>query len=406
MKQIHFPIGITAISFLLAISIAFGSGQAVPQENQKPASQNGKNGKQSRYVFAATTSERFIANEKNVFVIDLLKAATDPSRATVALIPTLARRLAFTSDGSLCLACNDQTPQLTVIDAEKAPGSPTESILARIPLKAPPSGLVISGGRPQAFVAENGQKSLEIIDIRNALEKREPAVVATIHCKYPVSGLALSPDDRYLFIIEKKIHVLLVEKLQKKEEGPEVASWEPPFPPGCVMTGSDSSVLYSQDISRVVLTFARLEQILSNPKKVEYVSGRTALNESESASKKDWKDPEETLSLCPGTPYLFITHPTLGRLSIVNMDRLRNGEKQWGEARIAAGKVPLQACFTSDGTTAVVNNYLSGNLYIYSVKKCLEDPENALTAKVAVPSPRFIAVKPDRKNNHENGSQQ
>jgi len=397
MKQTHFFIYCIALITFLAIFAICGIESAVPQENHKTPSPKGNGKALPRYVFAVTSSERYLATEKNVFVIDLAKAVSDPQHATVALIPTLARRLVFTPDGSLCLASNDQSPQLTVIDAEKAPSSPTESILAKIPLKAPPSCVVVSSVRPQAFVAENGQRYLEIIDIKNALEKREPAVLATLSFKYPLSSIALSPDNRYLFIIEKKIHVLLVEKLERNEEGPEVASWEPPFPSGSLIASLDGSALYSQDISRVVLTSARFDQILSKSKKVETMSGRTALSEGESVSRKEWKDPEDTLSLCPGTPYLFVNHPSHGRISILNMEQIRSGEKQWGVSKVAAGKAPLQTCFTSDGTTAVVNNFLSGNLYVFSVQKCLDDPENALITKVAVPSPRFIAVKPDKK---------
>ncbi len=398
MKKTRFFIYFTAVIVFLALFAIHGADRAVSQENQKTPLPQGENKTPPRYVFAVTTSERYIATEKNVFVIDIVKAVSDPQHATVALIPTLARRLVFTPDGSLCLACNDQSPQLTVIDAEKAPYSPTEAILAKIPLSAPPSCVIVSGGRPQAFVAENSQKSLEVIDIKNAMEKRDPAVLTTLRCNYPLSGLSLSPDNRYLFIIEKKVHVLLVEKLQKNEEGSEVASWEPPFPSGSLLVNSDGSALYSQDISRVVLTSARLDQILSGSKKVDTVSGRANLNEGESVSKKEWKDPEESLSLCPGTPYLFVTHPSLNRISILNMELQRKGEKLWGVARVTAGKAPLQTCFTSDGTTAVVNNFLSGNLYILSVQKCLDDPDKALITKVAVPSPRFIAVKPDRQN--------
>jgi len=396
MKQKQYFYFIALVS-LLIIFATCGVKRAFPQENDKTPSPKVNGKTPPRYVFAVTSSERYLATEKNVFVIDLVKAASDPQHATVALIPTLARRLVFTPDGSLCLASNDQSPQLTVIDAEKAPYSPTESILASIPLKAPPSSVIVTTGKTRAFVAENDQRFLEIIDIKNAVGKREPAVLATLSFNYPLSGLALSPDNRYLFIVEKRIHVLLVEKLERNEEGAEVASWEPPFPSGSLIASLDGSMLYSQDISRVVLTSARLDQILSKSKKVETINGRTALNEGESVSRREWKEPEETLSLCPGTPYLFVNHPSQGRISILNIEQLRTGEKQWGVSNVTAGKAPLQTCFTSDGATAVVNNFLSGNLYILSVKKCLDDPENALISKVAVPSPRFIAVKPDRK---------
>jgi hypothetical protein len=348
----------------------------------------------SRYAFVVSGSEKYHKMDKNLLVIDIAAALDDSSRGVAALIPVYSKAFAFSSDGRLCLSGNSTTAETALIDAEKAPTSPTESIIAKVPLQAPPTSIAMTRGKPLAFIAESQARIIQVLDLEKATKAPDQAIIATLPLKSPALNLAISPDNAHLLVLDQKLHIYSISRMFIDPEGAEIATISPAFFPASLIFERKPEFLYLSDISGMVLSLFNYRQALALPGKPETAVGRVSLEPNEKFPDKNLPA-INTMSLCPGTPYLFMSHPSLDRLSIIDTDKVREGAPLWGLSKVVTGKCPQQISFTAGGEMVLVNNLLSGNIYIYDAQKCVSAPDDALLGKFAIPSPSYLMVKPE-----------
>jgi len=345
-------------------------------------------------AFVVSSSERYTKTGRNLFIIDIPGALANPGRGATTLVPVYARFFVFSSDGRYCITGNERDPSLSVIDASRAFQSPSESIIGTITLKAPPSAMAVSRGKPVLFVAENGDKRLEIIDLEKTIKSPGSLVPLTLALKYPALSLHVSPDNRYLVIREKKIHILEIGRIFSDPEGAELSAAAPELPPSSLLFDEKGAFLFASDLSRIVLSLYDFQKMVLDPRRAELARGRARLAEDERVVTRE-EGIQENMAIFPGAmPWLFMVHPSLDRLSVIDRNRLGAGEGAWGISRIPAGRCPLHVAFTPDGALALVNNALSGNLYFYDSARAVNEPEKALIGKTAIPSPTFFSVRP------------
>jgi hypothetical protein len=155
--------------------------------------------------------------------------------------------------------------------------------------------------------------------------------------------------------------------------------------------------LYSTDTSRLVLSLLDFSKMLLEPHKAAVAQGRARLAPEDRITIKD-DMAQHNMALLHGTPYLFMVHPTLDRLTVLDSEKIKSADLSWGVSRIPTGRFPLHVAFTPDGSFALVNNALAGNMYIYDSAKAIREPEHALIGKAAIPSPTFFDIMPAEKN--------
>jgi hypothetical protein len=348
----------------------------------------------SRYAFVASSSEKYRKMEKNLLVIDIMAALENNTRGVAALIPAYAQVFAFSSDGGLCLCGNGKSAEAVLIDAGKAPASPTESIVAKIPLQAPPTLIAIARGKPLAFIAENQAKSLQVLDLEKARAKPDQALLATVQLKSPLLSMTISPDNAHLLMVDQKLHVLSISRIFIDPESAEIAAIAPQYHPASLIFDRKGDFFYLSDTSSLVLSLFNYRQALAEPDKSLIRTGRTRIEADEKFPEK-CPPLSDGLALCPGTSFLFMIHPALDRMSVIDTDKIKEGSSSWGISRVPTGKSPQQMAFTSGGEMVLVNNLASGNIFIFDSRTCVSSPEEALLAKIAIPSPAFLMMKPE-----------
>jgi len=381
------------VSFYIVLFLILSLSTTVKAQSPAPDLTPSVNSAAPR-AYVVSSSEKYTKTDKNLFIIDVQSALSNPGRAVTTLVPVYARFFVFSSDGHYCVSGNDRDPWLSVIDTGKAALSPTEAVIHKITLQSPPSAMAVSQGKPLLFVAENSGKILEIIDLEKTLKNPGSLAPFSRVLKYPALSLHVSPDNRYLVIREKKIHILEIARIFSDPEGAELSAVTPEFPPSSLLFDEKGRYLFSSDLSRIVLSLYDFQRLILEPRKAELTRGRAHVASEERIITRE-ENLQENMAFFPGKPYLFMVHPALDRLTVIDTEKATAREGAWGVSRIPAGRFPLHTAFTSNGEYALVNNALSGNLYIYDSEKAINEPEHALIGKTAIPAPTFFSIKPE-----------
>ncbi|MDQ7821678.1 MAG: hypothetical protein RDV48_02665 [Candidatus Eremiobacteraeota bacterium] len=378
-----FAVAAIVLSFLYVLGTPSGA-----DEEEKPLRIDSRF---AEHLYVVSASEKYRREGKNLFIIDV-KATFSPKGkgAPPVQLSQKVEQCAFTADGSLCLCINYDEPRLVALDAEKAAESPDEAAAFDVALSAPPVQLAVMRKKPFAFVVTKEKSVIEVID----LTRKATCATVPLKVQAPVTAMALSPDDRYLVVVEKKVHLFEAEKLTDRTRSTECGAFTPRLGASSVLCDPDGAVLYESDLSRVVLSLVDIGKLLTDPRNAELSQGRTALLPQERIGNREKEGTPCNMALCPGTPYLFMTHPSIDRMSVVDTEKMKGGEALWGVSRVSTGHCPLQVCFTEGAEYAVVNNSLSGNLYFYDAPRCISEPADALVMKLAIARPSFMALRP------------
>lgn len=347
---------------------------------------------QSGLAFIASNSKKYMAEGNNLFVLDISRAVNESLKAVVSVIPVRSQRFAFSHDGSLCLSGNDLDNEAVLIDATRAVTSPAASIITRIPLSAPPSHIEISKGRPLAFIVENSLKMVEILDLEHAAGAPENCLITRLYFEHPVQSISLSPDNKYLLVIDEKVCIMDISRIISANGSAEISQCVCRFAPSYALFDGKMNFLYVSDISGIVLTILGCSTAQGRPVLMELCEGRARILPEDRPSFKT--DNLHNLTLMTDSRHLIMVHPDLNRISVIDTTSATKGESSWGKSELSTGQGPRQACVTGDGNLVLVNNLLSGNIYVFDAGKCINAPAEALISKIAVPAPCFMGIMP------------
>ena len=347
------------------------------------------------YALVASSSKKYIQEGKNLLVLDLSRALNDPTRAIVSQIPVFSQGFALSQGGTLCLSGNRKDNEVVLVDVPAAIASPSEIKKTTITLQSPPAHIEISKGRSIAFVLENNPPVIAVLDMEKAKTNPESCLITSCALDRPVANIIVSPDDNYLLLLGEEIRVLEISRILSGAGNSGIYRVTPRFPPACALFDGKNGLFFLSDISGVVLTIMKSINIKGRLELSEQSFGRAKLSPGDRLSfraEEQCSVPLHNLSLTPDARYLFMPHPGLNRISVIDLMKTASVENRWGVSQVTTGLCPLQACFTEDGEKALVNNFLSGNIYLLDTRKCVSEPENALLTKVAVPAPCYMEV--------------
>lgn len=392
MKKTLFFLIILFLCFLTANVYSIGENGGNNQKTEKSSSRN------SHYAFIASGSDKYRLMEKNLIVVDIDEATANPGKSLISLVPVYATRISFSEDGKICLAGNGSKPFISLIDADKALIINENPVIATVNLSAPPSGITICPGRHLAFILENSIKLIEVIDIEKAKHKAHDPVIARIELGKPVINLSFSPDGNHLILIDNELRIIDIEMFLKGNKNTEISVPLQGFDPSYLIFDRSCEFLFISDFSKIILAAASFKSLLSNSGKIDLIKGRAKLTAIDQFFIKSEEGLDGNISFCPGENNIFMVHPCLNRMSILDASKIMKGEAKWGVNNVPTGRCPLQVRFTDDGKLCIVNNLYSGNIFLYNTEKCLSNPENAIISKVAIPSPVYLSIRPNGKN--------
>ncbi len=381
---------------LLLILVLTGAAQSITPITQQIALPG------SPFAVAVTPDGRYVFASLSGLAAGI--AIIEQDRSSATLLGVLAINdpvfgLAVTSDGKYLLDTVQGTPAVQIIDIKQAVAGSAGAILGAIPLpyNAGPIEVALSNDDRFAFVANESNATVTVIDLKMAIASpTTAAIVGNIPVEIAPVGMAISPDDKLMYVTNEVANptdpgysatacttstgstmpegTLTVVDLRKAERDPADSVLASVYA-GC----SPVRVALSAD-GRIVWVTARMEDnllafdakhLLDNP--ADALISRTPVGVAPVGLQLF----DRGRRIAVANSNRFTTGQT-GTVSIVSTSRaLRNLGSAATLATFAAGQFPRQWALSPNGEYLYLTEFSSNLLAIFPVAPLLEDVKAA-----------------------------